>query len=125
MYGKRDGFSIHADNDLYMARMGYVMQARARNTDPATSAAAARGVERSGGAALHRDRCLNAVKRHPGATAAEIADITGLERHTPSRRLPELRAGGFVVNGGRRKCKVMGRDSLTWYPAGPLQLCLF
>ena len=101
------------------------MQARARNTDPATSTAAARGVERSGRAALQRARCLHIVKRCPGATAAEIAEMTGLERHAPSRRLPELRAGGFVVNGERRKCKVMGRGSITWYPAGPLQLGLF
>ena len=99
--------------------------ARARNTDPATSHAAARDVERSGGAAAQRARCLHIVKRCPGATAAEIAEMTGLERHAPSRRLPELRAGGFVVNGGKRKCRIMGRDSLTWYPAGPLQLCLF
>lgn len=51
-----------------------------------------------------------------GLTAAEIAERTGLERHAPSRRLPELRQAGAVRNGEIRVCTVRGRRSLTWFP---------
>jgi hypothetical protein len=55
----------------------------------------------------------------PGLTAAEIASATGLERHVPSRRLPELRDRNLVTNGKPeifRICNVTGNLSLTWYP---------
>lgn len=92
------------------------MVARARSTDPATSHQAARTVERSGTAGSQRIMCLAAVRVRPGLTAAEIAWETGLERHIPSRRLPELRDGGLVVNGPSRICTVMGTPSMTWVP---------
>lgn len=91
--------------------------AKARATDPATSFDAAREVERSGKALAQRDICLARVRVRPGLTAAEIAEDTAQERHVPSRRLPELRARGRVVNGPARICTVMGSMSLTWYPA--------
>ncbi len=91
--------------------------ALARTTDPITSHQAARDAERRGVAAAHRLLCLAQVTRHPGLTAAEIALGTGLERHAPSRRLPELRDDGLVVNGPIRICAVKGRRSLTWIPA--------
>ena len=53
----------------------------------------------------------------PGQTAAEIAAATGLERHVPSRRLPELREARCVTNGEVRPCRVAGRNSMTWYAA--------
>ena len=90
--------------------------ARARSTDPRTSHAAARDAERRGVAAAHRLLCLAVVCREPGLTAAEIAARTGLERHKPSRRLPELRDDGLVVNGPTRRCSVQGRRSITWIP---------
>lgn len=92
-------------------------KARARSTDPATSSAAARSAESSGAASDQRRLCLAEVQRKPGQTAAEIALMVGLERHAPSRRLPELRAAGLVVNGAPRTCRVVGRASLTWWPA--------
>lgn len=91
--------------------------ALARTSDPITSHQAARDAERRGVAAAHRLLCLAQVTRHPGQTAAEIAQGTGLERHAPSRRLPELRDDGLVVNGPIRICRVKGRRSLTWIPA--------
>lgn len=92
-----------------------MIMARARKTDPVTSHQAAREAETSGRAATHRAICLEKVKQNPGLTAAEIAAATGLERHVPSRRLPELRAAGLVVNGEARPCFVTGRDSMTWF----------
>jgi len=38
-----------------------------------------------------------------------------LERHVPSRRLPELRDAGMVQNREKRDCRVMKRASMTWY----------
>lgn len=91
-----------------------LFSARARNSDPETSHAAAEEVETSGVAADQRRRCLEGVRAAPYSTAAEIARAVGLERHAPSRRLPELRDAGLVVNGPSRICAVTGRASITW-----------
>jgi hypothetical protein len=91
--------------------------AKSRRTDPITSHKAAQQAETSGRAASQRAVCLASVNIHPGQTAAEIAVQTGLERHVPSRRLPELRDRGIVVNGGARICSVTGRSSMIWLPA--------
>lgn len=90
--------------------------ARARNTDPFTSHDAARDAEASGRASAHRSLCLDEVLKNPGKTAAEIAVAVGLERHAPSRRLPELRDAGLIKNGHARVCSVTGRMSITWLP---------
>jgi hypothetical protein len=92
------------------------MEARARREDPATSHLAARSVEITGKAGAKRTICLERVRRCPGETAAEIAFVLNIERHIPSRRLPELRDAGLVKNGTPRVCGVMGRKSLTWLP---------
>ena len=90
--------------------------ARSRTTDPQTSRLAAEEVEASGGAQAQRDLCLAEVKKQPGRTAAEIGVATGLERHAPSRRLPELREANLVANGRPRICEVTRRLSMTWFP---------
>ena len=90
--------------------------ARARKTDPFTSHVAAREAESSGRASGQRRICLEEVTRRPGRTAAEIAVAIHLERHVPSRRLPELRDAGLIYNGEARICQVTGRKSLTWFP---------
>ena len=92
------------------------MQATSRMTDPLTSHAAATTAERTGQAQRQRDTCLNQVRSRPGLTAAEIAGFAGLERHVPSRRLPELRRAGLVTNGETRTCAVMGSRAMTWEP---------
>ncbi len=91
--------------------------AKSRRTDPVTSYIAAREAEKSGRAASQRAICLAQVNAHPGQTAAEIASYTGLERHAPSRRLPELRDMGLIVNGKPRICTVTGRISMIWLTA--------
>lgn len=85
-----------------------------RKTDPSTSHQAARDVEASGRAKTQREACLAEVVRNPGQTAAEIAAALGIERHVPSRRLPELRAAGLVSNGEARRCRIVQRLSITW-----------
>jgi hypothetical protein len=90
--------------------------ALARKTDPATSHQAAQQIERNGRAAKQRDACLLWVNQRPGSTAAEIAALAELERHVPSRRLPELRDAGLVVNGPARECSVQHTKAMTWLP---------
>ena len=90
--------------------------ARARKKDPSTSHEAAREVETSGRASGQRAICFQEALNHPGQTAAEIAKATGLERHVPSRRLPELREAGLVRNDDVRPCRITGRNSMTWVP---------
>ncbi len=94
----------------------------ARTTDPETSHMAAETHRRTGALFTNRAACLraliNATERGMGGlTAPEVARDTGLARHEPSRRLPELRRDGLVVNGGRRRCTVLGTMMLTWEPA--------
>ena len=92
-------------------------RAKSRRSDPDTSREAARSAEHGGTAGAQRNACLAEVERQPGQTAAEIAKAVGLERHAPSRRLPELRDAGLVVNGDARICSVTGNHSLTWLSA--------
>lgn len=65
---------------------------------------------------FQRGRCLAAARKAPGATAAEIAETTGMGLYVPSRRLTELREAGLLRNGRSRPCRVTRRLSLTWYP---------
>ncbi len=97
------------------------MKARARNTDPGTSHAAAEKVEREGKAGSQRAAVLKYLRLQPGSTSGESAAALGIDRYTPSRRLPELRDGGFVRTGPPRTCKVQGSTCLTWYPVDPTQ----
>jgi len=89
----------------------------ARRTDPFTSQLRALAAKHGGKTQIQRLRCLVAVLLHPGLTGAELAVSTGMERHAPSRRLPELREKGQVCNGPSRRCSVTGRLSLVWLPA--------
>lgn len=90
----------------------------ARRSDPSTSHEAAAVVNVTGSADSQRSLCLQFLIARPGGwTAAEIAAELGQDRHTPSRRLPELRATGHVVNGPARLCRVQKSRSLTWEAA--------
>lgn len=96
-------------------------KARARNSDPEPSHNAARTVERKGKAARQRDEVLKGVQRWGENTAAELADLMKVDRYMTSRRLPELREAGLVVNpkDGKgkpktRMCRVVKSMSMTW-----------
>ena len=91
------------------------MKTPARRSDPATSHDAARDMIRSGRLGRQQQECLLEVRRRPGLTAAEVAANLYIERHIPSRRLPELERLGFVKKGEPRKCRQMGRSSVTWW----------
>jgi hypothetical protein len=70
----------------------------------------------------NRRGVLNLVTDHPGLTSVELwrnANELGrdLSRHEISRRLPELRKAGLVVNGPARTCSVAGSRQMTWNAA--------
>lgn len=92
--------------------------ARARRNDPSTSQESAWNIEASGKAASQQRECLEAVRAKPGQTSGEIAASIGGDRYIPSRRLPELRSYGLVVNGEKRPCTVMATNQMTWFPTG-------
>lgn len=89
---------------------------------PDTSTEARDTHERSGTAMTNRRAVLNLVAEHPGLTSVELwqkagASGLGLSRHEISRRLPELRKAGIVINGPPRKCAVAGSRQMTWHAA--------
>jgi hypothetical protein len=92
------------------------MHTLARRNDPITSHQAAEEVEASSRAATQRQACLLEVWKKPGQTAAEIAIATDLQRHVPSRRLPELRKARQIKTGPVRRCTITGNPSMTWLP---------
>ena len=97
--------------------------ARARRTDPSTSHIAAEEVTASGRAKAQRTICLYEVMKHPGQTAAELAEKSGLDRYMLNRRLPELREEKRLKENRydkdmRRICAVQGTPCMTWWPVG-------
>lgn len=87
----------------------------ARTTDPATSHAAAAEVTANGVRDAQAAVVLDAVRKWPDLTSAELATKINLNRYQVARRLPELRAEGLVANGPARECTLMHRLSLTWH----------
>lgn len=101
---------------------------RARATDPESSHEAADRIKRTGRLSLHQRQALEAVRKWPGRTAAELAEngrrynagngrprfLT--DRYELSRRLPELAPVHAVQSEGKRPCKVLGSNCVTWAP---------
>lgn len=91
--------------------------AAARATDPDTSHKAARQVEASGKATTQRDRILAVMARlpHTRHTAGEIArELKDIDRHTVSKRLPELWKSGAIDKCEPRRCTAHGTEMMTW-----------
>jgi len=90
--------------------------AKSRYTDPATSSDAARLVEGSGVASRNRAQlygmiCLVHPREH---TAGELAELTGLERHEASRRLPEMRPLLIENGDDSKRCSILHTMATTW-----------
>src|SRR5688572_27348884 len=96
--------------------MLHLVAPRARNTDPPTSHASAAEIARSGKAEEQCEIALGLVRLRPGLTSFELAVHFGVDRYVLARRLPELRGKGLVRNGEDRRCKVSGREAMTWIP---------
>jgi len=84
--------------------------------DPLSSYQAGDRVLRSGKVKGQMKFCLLAVRRWPGRTSAELAQLAGMDRYSVARRLPALEHRGFVKKGGERLCTVCKSKCVTWTP---------
>jgi hypothetical protein len=88
----------------------------ARASDPETSHLAADAVTRSGKRGAQQAVCLEAVRKNPGSTSAELSKVIGVDRFMPARRLPEIEHAGLIRRGAIAECMVTGSMCLTWWP---------
>lgn len=97
--------------------MNHALSAAARVSDPVTSHLAAAEHTDSGKRGRHIGIVIDAVRRHPGKTSAELAPICGLERHEVARRTADAEHAGAIRKGQSRRCDTSGRSAVTWWPA--------
>lgn len=88
----------------------------ARTADPITSHLAADEHTASGKRGRHIGVVIDAVRRHPGKTSAELAPLCRLERHEVARRTSDAERCGAIRKGQIRKCDTSGRSAVTWWP---------
>ena len=86
-----------------------------RNTDPITSAIAARRITRSGKRQTLCDICFDCIASSPGLTAGEIGEATGLGHGRVWRRLSDLKNDGWIKQGASRKWQ--GSLQVPWWVA--------
>jgi hypothetical protein len=86
----------------------------ARNQDPWTSHAAGDAITVNGQRQTLAEICVDCVYKHPGLTAGEIGDLTGLGHPRVWRRLSDLKNLGKVVQGTARQWH--GKAQVTWWP---------
>lgn len=89
----------------------------ARRDDPSSSHQAARRMVTSGARDSHMLCVVAAIRRAPGHTSAELAKLTGMERHEVARRTADAEHDGLAYKGGQRTCDVSGRAAVTWWPS--------
>lgn len=90
------------------------MTAVGRRSDPYSSHRAAFEVTASGLAVSQAEWFLHAVRQHPGRTASELAELSGVyDRYQANRRLADLCREGLVEKGDARP-GLSGRLEVTW-----------
>jgi hypothetical protein len=82
----------------------------ARLTDHDSSHAAADRMQESGCARAQRDLVLALVRRYPGSTSLQLAELGRIDRYIPGRRLSELKKEGRV-----EAVKPEGKE-IQWFP---------
>lgn len=87
-----------------------------RRTDPKSSHSAERGVNQSGSREIQQKLIYDYVQSWPGRTSLEMTERLDLDRYQIARRLADLKNAGLVYQGASRKCRIGGRDSVTWWP---------
>jgi hypothetical protein len=86
----------------------------AAKADPITSKIAARRIDRDGTRKVQMADTLRAVRTFPGRTSLELSSLTGMDRYTLARRLPDLEKVRAVAKGPARGCGVSGNKAVTW-----------
>ena len=96
---------------------------RAKSSDPRSSHEAAAEMERSGRDKAQTEAVLAALKRHDGATTAELALWSGMDLYAVRRRMTELASGkdGRVhqekPTDDIEPCEVSGKRVCRWWVA--------
>ena len=75
----------------------------AAHADPPSSHLAAAELTRSGARQRQIDRVVELVRRWPGCTSRELAEMAGMDYHLVARRLPDAKAAGLVTWIGGEK----------------------
>lgn len=104
--------------DLFAVPAIRVQTPIARASDPVTSHLAAKEITASGVRFSQQKKVADAVRRHPGHTSQELAEMTGLERYMLARRLPECVTARTVRKGEPKHCDITKKLALTWHPTG-------
>lgn len=84
------------------------------NRDPVTSHLAESKVTQSGRRQTQAEQVLEALKRRPMHTSAELAEAMGACRFMVARRLSDLRHNNLVRQCAKRVCAVKGSEAVTW-----------
>ena len=95
--------------------MRTVMTPASKSGDPITSYLAEQHVNRAGIRSHQQRQAAAAVSCYPGRTSAELAEITGIDRHRLAKRLPECETAGAVRRGYKRQCSVSHLMAIVWY----------
>ena len=88
----------------------------AATADPVTSHEAAEAAKRSGLVARQAAQVLDAIRKTPGLTSAELAQRHGLDRYMVARRMSDLKHAGLVREGEPRQCQVGRGRAMPCYP---------
>jgi len=86
-----------------------------RASDPESSRQAEREITESGARATYAELIYRVL--HDASepmTCGEIAAELGVHRSIISKRLPDLREWGEIVNGPERLCRISDRSQITW-----------
>jgi DNA-binding MarR family transcriptional regulator len=86
----------------------------AHRADPLTSFVAGERFERSGRLRGQMLLVLLALRKWPGKTSAELAQLAGLDHHAVARWLPNLASPGLAERGPERECQVCQAPCITW-----------
>jgi hypothetical protein len=88
----------------------------ARANDPVSSHLAAEQITSTGKRQTQLERIIAAIYAHPGCTAGELTQYTGLTHVQIDRRTGDMRMSGRVVFGPIRQCRVLGSQMQTLWP---------
>lgn len=92
----------------------YPNKPTARGGSPETAFEAAESVVVAARSREMKAGCLIGENAATGCTADEVADALGWERYSARPRLSTMRARGEIVDSGKRRRGVSGRQQAVW-----------
>ncbi len=93
---------------------GLPLFALSARSDPPSSDVAAERLEKSGRRKTQKARVLEALRKRPGCTSAELAYGSGLDRVMVARRLPDLAFDGKAIQGDEKLCTITRQMCVSW-----------